>query len=70
MIISALVVGVNESKYLDKCLKLIHFFDEIICYDLESNDKAFEIAKNYTHIVITHPKVSIAELNQEKVEFQ
>ena len=67
MNISALVVGLNESKYLDKCLQSIHFCDEILYYDLESNDNSIEIAKKYTDIVITHPKVPIAEFIQEKV---
>lgn len=45
--ISVFIVCKNEEKHIEKTLKSIETFDEIILIDSGSTDKTLEIAKNY-----------------------
>ncbi|BAV10199.1 Glycosyltransferase involved in cell wall bisynthesis [Filimonas lacunae] len=45
--ISAMVVGRNESKKLDKCFLSLVFCDEILYADLDSTDNSIAIARSY-----------------------
>jgi glycosyltransferase involved in cell wall biosynthesis len=55
--ISAIVVGYNEIKQLEGCLKSISFCDEIIYFDLGSTDGSTNLAEKYCTKIIQHEKV-------------
>jgi glycosyltransferase involved in cell wall biosynthesis len=59
--ISALVVSRNEGNLLADCLQSISFCDEIMLIDLESNDDTIEVAKKFTHLIISAQKVEMVE---------
>lgn len=59
--ISAIVVGLNESKHLSTCLPSIAFCDEIIYVDLGSEDNSVEMAKQFGASVRPHPLVPSGE---------
>lgn len=45
--ISAIVVGRNEARKLGKCLASLHFCDEILYADLNSDDDSVAVAQSY-----------------------
>lgn len=59
--ISALVVTLNESHFLDECLSSISFCEEILVVDLGSIDESTDIAKKYGAKVVSHEKVPSSE---------
>lgn len=59
--ISAVVNTRNEEKNIEDCLKTLHFADEIIVVDMESEDKTKQIAKSYTDKVFDHKMVGYVE---------
>ena len=59
--ISALVASRNEGNLLADCLQSISFCDEIMLIDLESIDDTIELAKKFTHRIITAQKVEMVE---------
>lgn len=50
--ISALVLTYNEENILGKCLRALHFCDEILVFDSFSTDKTIEIAKSHQANII------------------
>lgn len=50
--ISAIVHTYNAEKHLDRCLKALEVFDEILVIDMESTDRTVEIAKSHGARVI------------------
>jgi len=60
--ISALVVGLNEDRFLESCLKNLLFCDEVHYIDLGSNDNSIEIAKKYATNIGNHSAVPIVEI--------
>jgi glycosyltransferase involved in cell wall biosynthesis len=56
MTISAVLIVKNEGVLLNKCLKSLINFDEIIICDTGSEDNTIEIAKKYTDKVFTDYK--------------
>jgi glycosyltransferase involved in cell wall biosynthesis len=59
--ISAVVNTRNEEKNLAACLESLHFADEIIVVDMESEDDTVKIAKSFTDKVFDHPAVGYVE---------
>jgi hypothetical protein len=59
--ISAIVVGFNEGSLLENCFNSLNFCDEIIYYDLGSEDNSIEIAKAYSVKCIPHERVPLVE---------
>lgn len=59
--ISALVVSRNEGNLLEDCLKSIHFCEEIVVIDLESDDNTMKIAKMYANRIFHIPTVEMVE---------
>jgi len=56
MKISAVLIVKNEESCLEKCLKSLLGFDEIVICDTGSTDKTIEIAKKYTDKIFTDYK--------------
>lgn len=46
--ICATVITFNEELNIERCLKSLHFCQEVIVVDSESNDRTVEIAKRFT----------------------
>lgn len=60
--ISAVVVTYNEENKLRDCLKSLRGkFDEIVIFDLGSEDNTLEIAKQFKANIYSHPKVDYVE---------
>jgi glycosyltransferase involved in cell wall biosynthesis len=59
--ISAIVVTLNEEKYLRECLKSISFCDQILVVDLGSTDNSVAIAREFATDFITHVPVPFVE---------
>ena len=56
MKLSAVLIVKNEESCLERCLKTLKGFDEIIICDTGSEDNTIEIAKNYTDKVFNDYK--------------
>ena len=52
MKIVAIVVGLNEAFFLDKCLSNLFWCDEVLYFDLGSTDNSVEIASNKKNVVV------------------
>lgn len=59
--ITAIIVGLNESKQLRNCLRPLNFCDEILYFDLGSTDDSSEVATSFGAVVINHEKVPCCE---------
>lgn len=59
--ISAIVVGLNEGKLLEGCLNSINFCQEIMYFDLGSNDDSESISKSAGAVFHKHKLVPIGE---------
>lgn len=51
--ISGLIITYNEENNIERCLKSVHWLDEIIVLDSYSSDKTTEIAKQYTRKIFS-----------------
>lgn len=65
--ISAMVVGYNEEKFLQQCLKSIGFCDELIYTDLGSTDASLDVAKNAGAKIYHREKVPSGEYIQSEI---
>jgi len=54
-----MIVGCNESEFLERCFSSVGFCDEIIYTDLESNDDSLLIAQRYTPKVFNAKKKEV-----------
>ena len=61
MNISAIVVGYNEAQHLENSLPKLSFCDEILYFDLGSNDNSIKIAIENNATIIEHEKVISCE---------
>ncbi len=59
--ISAVIVSFNEGHILGNCLSSLHFCDELIVIDLESEDNTEEVAKKFGARYIKHKRVPVVE---------
>jgi len=59
--ISAIVVGYNEQKLLEKCLPQLSFCDEILYFDLGSSDDSIATATKFGAKITLHEKVDSCE---------
>lgn len=59
--ISAVVHTFNEETNIERCLRSLHFVDEIILVDMNSTDKTCELAKEYGAKIYTHPNMGFAD---------
>jgi glycosyltransferase involved in cell wall biosynthesis len=48
--ISVTIITKNASKYLNKCLKALEMFSEVIVLDNGSSDNTLEIAKSFENV--------------------
>ena len=64
--ISAIVVGLNEGELLRKSLPKLNFCDEILYFDLGSNDYSIKIAEDNHATVINHERVLMCECIHSK----
>ena len=62
--ITAIIAGLNDSKWIQDFLENISFCDEIIFVDLESDDNTLEIAKSMGVVTHSHKRVPIVEIIQ------
>ena len=62
--ISISIIGYNEAENLPQCFESIHWADEIVFVDCESDDNSVEIAKKYTDKVFS--RSNLANLNINK----
>ncbi len=53
--ISALIITLNEERYIRACLSSVAWVDEIIVVDAESTDRTIAIAKEFTTHIFTRP---------------
>ena len=51
---SVYAIVMNEEKHIERMLKSVADFDEIIIVDSGSTDKTLEIAKKYTDKIYFH----------------
>jgi hypothetical protein len=65
--ISAIVVGLNESHLLAKCLSSLDFVNQLVYVDLGSIDNSLSIAKRFTDEIESHAIVPCAEYIQAKM---
>ena len=63
---TAIVITYNDCRYLNDCLKSLEFCEELIVFDLGSNDASIDIAKNYGAKVYHHKKTIIVEKVRKK----
>lgn len=61
MKISVVINTLNAEKHLDKVLKSLEGFDEIIICDMYSDDNTVAIAKQYNSKIIYHDKTGFVE---------
>lgn len=59
--ITAIIVTLNEDRYLEKCLNRLSFCDQIIVYDMYSTDSSVEIAKKFKAEIRYHQRVPAVE---------
>jgi glycosyltransferase involved in cell wall biosynthesis len=52
--ISAVIITFNEENIISKCLKSLHFVNEIIILDSFSTDRTIEIASRYNVKIVQH----------------
>mgnify|MGYP006290154061 CR=1 FL=1 len=57
---TGIVVVCNEDERLRECLESLHFCDEILVVDLESDDQSVEIAQNCGARVLHHERIPTA----------
>ena len=62
MKISVVINTYNAEKHLERVLKAVKDFDEILICDMYSTDRTIEIAKKYNCTIIYHEKAAIVEL--------
>lgn len=62
MIISVIVVTLNEERRLQDCLESLRRFNDLKIVDLGSKDHSIEIAQKMGRTVVTHPWVPIGEM--------
>ncbi len=55
MKLSAIIIAKNEEQSIARCIASLHFADEILVIDGESNDKTVAVAKAAGATVITNP---------------
>lgn len=60
--ISVFVVGLNESEMLANCLQSVQDCDEIMYFDLQSQDNSLDIAKKFTSDVFQIPRQEFVEI--------
>ena len=53
--ISAMVITRNEARHISACLETLHFCDEIVVVDSQSEDNTVLLAKGFTDKVYTKP---------------
>ena len=63
---TAVVVTLNEEKYLAACLKQLAFCNELIVIDLGSTDRSVQIAQQHHAQVIPHERVPVVEYLRQK----
>lgn len=61
MKISVVIHTYNSGKFLERVLKSVRDFDEIVICDMYSTDKTLEIAKKYNCRVIFHEQCNPPE---------
>ena len=61
MKISVVINTYNAEKHLERVLKAIKDFDEILICDMYSTDQTIEIAKKYDCTIIYHEKTDVVE---------
>jgi glycosyltransferase involved in cell wall biosynthesis len=62
--ISVFIVTQNEEKYIEKTLKSVSLFDEVILVDSGSTDSTLDIAKRYGAKIYTHSWQGYAKQKQ------
>jgi len=62
--ISVFIVTLNEEEHIERTLKSVTLFDEIILVDSGSTDNTLEIAKSYGAKVYSHPWQGFAKQKQ------
>ena len=61
MKISVIIHTYNAEKFLDRVLKSVSDFDEVLICDMHSEDRTIEIAERYNCRVIYHENVGFAD---------
>lgn len=61
MKISVVINTYNAEKHLDRLLRAVAGFDEILICDMHSTDQTIEIAKKYGCTIVYHAKTDIVE---------
>lgn len=59
---SAVIASHNEAQLLDSCLASLSFCEEIVVYDLESQDSTADIAKKHGTRLVSHAIVPAVEM--------
>ncbi len=62
--ISVFIITQNEEKYIEKTLKSVSLFDEVILVDSGSTDSTLDIAKRYGTKIYTHSWQGYAKQKQ------
>jgi len=59
--VTAIVIYRNERHHLDRCLRALHWCNELIAVDMQSTDGSREIAEAHADRVLSVPHCPIAE---------
>ena len=62
--VSVFIITQNEEKYIEKTLKSVSLFDEVILVDSGSTDSTLNIAKRYGAKIYSHPWQGYAKQKQ------
>ena len=68
--VSAIIVGLNEARLLEQCLKGIDFCDEILYFDLNSSDDSLRVAEKFGAAVENHSWVPSGEYVVAEMQFR
>ncbi len=62
--ISVSIIGYNETKNLENCLKSLSWANEIVFVDCESSDNSIEIVKQFTDRIYSRPNLTNLNVNK------
>lgn len=63
--LSAVIITRNEEANIERCLKSVHFCNEILLVDSGSTDKTLEIARRFTNNIHSRPWAGFANQKNE-----